>query len=156
MKLDELGARAGIAPRTVRYYVQRGLLPPPTFKGKDSSYGASHLLRLKVIKALQAAFYPLEEIKVLLATKDDPALQALLLAPPAPLLAARVEPAARIPSPAVAPPGRMPARAPPGFPDESPWRKIVLAPGVELLVREGADDARVRRVVSMFDEEELP
>src|SRR5687767_15979968 len=27
LKLDELAERAGVAPRTVRYYVQRGLLP---------------------------------------------------------------------------------------------------------------------------------
>ncbi len=134
LKLEELAREAGISPRTVRYYVQRGLVPPPTFRGKDSSYGASHLLRLKVIGALQAAFYPLENIKGLLATKDDEALEALLKSRPVA--------SARLAAPAVV--------------DAEPrWRKIVLAPGVELLVREGGtEDARVRRVMAMFEEED--
>ncbi len=134
LKLEELAQKAGISPRTVRYYVQRGLVPPPTFRGKDSSYGASHLLRLKVIGVLQAAFYPLENIKGLLATKDDHALEALLRSPP------------------VAPT----QLAEPAVVDAEPrWRKIVLAPGVELLVREGGnEDARVRRVLAMFEEED--
>ena len=33
-KLDDLAAAAGVSPRTVRYYVQRGLLPAPPFRGR--------------------------------------------------------------------------------------------------------------------------
>jgi DNA-binding transcriptional MerR regulator len=152
MKLEELAQRAGISARTVRYYVQRGLLPPPAFRGKDSSYGASHLLRLNVIRALQAAFYPLETIKGLLASKDDAALTELLTSP-------RAAPP-QLGEPVVSQPcgtthhGRGSA-SPAGFPAGERWRKIVLTPGVELLVREGAiEDARVRRVVAMFEEED--
>ena len=150
LKLDELAQRAGIPARTVRYYVQRGLLPPPTFRGKDSSYGATHLLRLKVLKVLQAAFYPLEEIKSVLASKDDAALQLLLASPP-------TAPAALSEPPSLETPAAKRSRS--HFPVEERWRRIVLRPGVELLVREGADcDAEVRRVIGIFestnDEEE--
>ena len=61
-KLGELARAAGTSARTVRYYVQRGLLPPPFFRGKDSTYGQTHLTRLRAIRKLQDAFFPLEAI----------------------------------------------------------------------------------------------
>ena len=66
-KLAELAAEAGVSPRTVRYYVQRGLLPAPPFKGPDTVYGEEHLRRLKAIRVLQARFLPLDAIQVELA-----------------------------------------------------------------------------------------
>lgn len=59
---DELADRAGVSRRTVRYYVQRGLLPAPGGLGRGKHYGASHLARLLRIKELQAEGVPLEEI----------------------------------------------------------------------------------------------
>ena len=61
-KLEDLAKAAGTSSRTVRYYVQRGLLPPPVFKGKDSAYGKDHLVRLKAIKKLQGDYLPLDAI----------------------------------------------------------------------------------------------
>src|SRR4051794_14921073 len=69
-KLDELATAAGVSPRTVRYYVQRGLLPGPAFKGKDTAYSAEHLVRLKAIKALQDRFLPLDVIQIELARRS--------------------------------------------------------------------------------------
>lgn len=66
-KIEELAAEAGVSPRTVRYYVQRGLLPAPEFRGKDTAYGREHLLRLRAIKRLQEAHLPLDEIQSRLA-----------------------------------------------------------------------------------------
>lgn len=65
-KLDELAQAAGVSARTVRYYVQRGLLPPPVFRGPDTSYGADHLARLERIRELQARHLPLDEIQAVL------------------------------------------------------------------------------------------
>jgi DNA-binding transcriptional MerR regulator len=59
---DELAERAGVSRRTVRYYVQRGLLPAPHGLGRGKHYGASHLARLLRIRALQDAGVPLEEV----------------------------------------------------------------------------------------------
>lgn len=61
-KLDELARAAGMSARTVRYYVQRGLLPPAAFRGKDTAYGHEHLVRLRAIRRLQEAFFPLDAI----------------------------------------------------------------------------------------------
>ena len=61
-KLEELARHAGVSARTVRYYVQRGLLPPPAFRGKDSAYEDEHLVRLRAIRRLQDVFLPLDAI----------------------------------------------------------------------------------------------
>lgn len=66
-KLDELAERAGVSPRTVRYYVQRGLLPAPEFRGPDTAYGEEHLHRLQAIRVLQARHLPLDVIESTLA-----------------------------------------------------------------------------------------
>jgi DNA-binding transcriptional MerR regulator len=59
---EELADRAGVSRRTVRYYVQRGLLPAPAGLGRGKHYGASHLARLLQIRELQAQGVPLEEM----------------------------------------------------------------------------------------------
>jgi DNA-binding transcriptional MerR regulator len=61
-RLEELAREAGISPRTVRYYVQRGLLPAPVFRGKDTAYDEDHLVRLRAIRRMQEAFFPLDAI----------------------------------------------------------------------------------------------
>lgn len=76
-RLDELAERAEVSARTVRYYVQRGLLPAPVFRGRDTAYGEGHLLRLRAIKRLQERHVPLEEIAVVLARGDE-AVRAVL------------------------------------------------------------------------------
>ena len=59
---DELAERAGVSRRTVRYYVQRGLLPAPSGLGRGKHYGEAHLARLIRIRELQAEGVPLEDI----------------------------------------------------------------------------------------------
>ncbi len=76
-KIEELAAEAGVSPRTVRYYVQRGLLPAPEFRGKDTAYGQAHLLRLHAIKRLQQAHLPLDEIQARLASMTEADLARL-------------------------------------------------------------------------------
>ncbi len=41
--IDELTRMTGINRRTVRYYVQRGLIPPPAGRGRGRHYGEEHL-----------------------------------------------------------------------------------------------------------------
>lgn len=68
-KLDELAERAGVSARTVRYYVQRGLVPAPEFRGPETAYGPEHLARLKAIRVLQARHLPLDAIQAALASR---------------------------------------------------------------------------------------
>lgn len=65
-KLDELAERAKVSVRTVRYYVQRGIVPAPEFRGPDTAYGDEHLVRLRAIRALQDRHLPLDEIQSVL------------------------------------------------------------------------------------------
>ena len=61
--LNELADAAGVTPRTVRYYVQQGLLPAPAARGPGAHYERDHLDRLRLIKRLQRQHYPLAEIR---------------------------------------------------------------------------------------------
>jgi DNA-binding transcriptional MerR regulator len=115
-KLDELAAAAGVSARTVRYYVQRGLLPAPAFRGRDTVYDEEHLLRLRAIRRMQDQYLPLDAIQAELAR----------------LGSAELEQAGRAPS----------AEAPAPQPAPERWLRWRLAPGVELLASEraGIDD----------------
>jgi DNA-binding transcriptional MerR regulator len=64
-ELTQLADRAGVSPRTVRYYIQQGLLPAPE-KGPGAHYGPEHLERLLLIKRFQREHLPLAEIRRLL------------------------------------------------------------------------------------------
>src|SRR5262249_18661022 len=88
MRLSDLAERAGIPPRTVRYYVQRGLLQAPRFRGPDTAYEEEHLIRLRAIRRLQERFFPLDAIQVELARMTPDAIRALAEgAEPSPLTA---------------------------------------------------------------------
>lgn len=67
LTLKELCNAANISERTVRYYIQQGLLPPPQGAGPGSRYSLEHLTRLALIRRLKAALLSLGEIKQLLS-----------------------------------------------------------------------------------------
>ena len=114
--IDELADLGGVSRRTVRYYVQEGLLPAPLGVGRGPHYDRAHLDRLLEVKAQQEAGRSLDEIRAL---ERQPAGTAR------PAAGARAE-AALSASPTVIP-RRM-------------WRRLDLAPGVELHV---ASDIRL-------------
>jgi DNA-binding transcriptional MerR regulator len=60
--IGSLADTAGVSRRTVRFYVQRDLLPPPEGLGRGALYSDEHLARLLEIKAWQEEGIPLEEI----------------------------------------------------------------------------------------------
>jgi DNA-binding transcriptional MerR regulator len=80
--IADLAAAGGVSRRTVRFYVQRGLLPPPGSLGRGARYTTAHLARLLEIKAWQEQGVPLEEIRGRLqdAQPDRPAAGAEHLA----------------------------------------------------------------------------
>jgi DNA-binding transcriptional MerR regulator len=67
--LAELAADTEVAPRTIRYYIARGLLVGPDTAGRGAVYSRHHLERLLEIKRLQAGGRMLAEI----AQADAPA-----------------------------------------------------------------------------------
>ncbi|MDI3386595.1 MerR family transcriptional regulator [Streptomyces sp. B-S-A8] len=50
--MNELAAEAGITVRTLRFYRERKLLPPPRREGRIAWYDEHHLARLRTITAL--------------------------------------------------------------------------------------------------------
>jgi len=140
LKLDELASRAGVSPRTVRYYIQRGLLPAPDFKGPDTAYSHKHLLGLRVIRKLQDAYWPLDAIANALAGKDEAALEKLLESP---LPKVHVDTKSHVRSGGVR---ASPSKA------GTPLTRIVIAPGVVLLVDDDAPESSkqlVERIQSL-------
>ena len=109
--IGDLAELGGVSRRTVRYYVQEGLLPAPFGVGRGNHYGPEHLDRLLRVKALQEAGRTLDEIRLAL----DGSPRALTHSP----AAARLQ---EVPIP------------------RELWRRLTLAPGVELHV---SGDARL-------------
>ena len=84
--VDDLAERGGVSRRTVRYYIQRGLLPPPRGLGRGKHYTEAHLSTLVRIRELQEAAVPLEAIATRLDAPDEPtalAREPVTAVPPA-------------------------------------------------------------------------
>jgi DNA-binding transcriptional MerR regulator len=62
LSLAELSERAGVPPRTIRFYIAQGLLPTPLRSGRGAVYSNAHLRLLDRIKALQAKGMTLAEV----------------------------------------------------------------------------------------------
>lgn len=144
-RIDELARAAGMSVRTVRYYVQRGLLPAAAFRGKDTAYDHAHLVRLRAIRRLQEAFFPLDAIAVELDGRSPREIEAIA--------EGKVTP--------VSPPGRGESESERAEPAEQArgkvarqserlFRRIDLFPGVELTVAEDAPDESVGLVKEML------
>lgn len=106
--IGDLARLGGVSRRTVRYYVQEGLIPPPLGVGRGNHYGPEHLDRILQVKALQEAGRTLDEIR---RTSTDVDAEASAGQPVA--------------VPTI---------------ERSLWRRITLAPGVELHI---AGDVRL-------------
>lgn len=81
--LVELADAAGMTPRNVRAYRQRGLLDPPRLLGRRGLYGPEHLAQLRTVRALLARGLSLSEIAVALRERDGEHALELLLTEPA-------------------------------------------------------------------------
>jgi DNA-binding transcriptional MerR regulator len=60
--IEELAERGGVSRRTVRYYVQLGLLDAPTGVGRGRHYTEAHLAQLIRVRELQERGVALNEI----------------------------------------------------------------------------------------------
>ena len=92
--IHELAARAGISVRTIRYYIEEGLLPQPSYQGKYSYYTLNYLDRLELIRRLKESYLPLREIREIMSSlsdadvqeklKQQPGSSQIILEPPMP------------------------------------------------------------------------
>ncbi len=148
LSIGELSERADVTRRTIRFYIQRGLLSPPLGGGRGSHYTQAHLERLIAVKRLQEVGIPLE---VILSRLGPPTLPTDTPAQP--------------PSPSQASP--TPRRTPPPNPAPQPtsetWLRHTVAPGVDLLIRDGAltrtaidDLVATARLIALKDQLDRP
>ncbi len=72
--LTQLCERADVPGRTVRFYIQKGLLPPPEGEKRGAWYSERHLADLLRIRQWQETGLSLEAIAGLLAAKHEPPL----------------------------------------------------------------------------------
>ena len=133
--IEELADKGGVTRRTVRYYVQRGLLPAPNGTGRGPHYTDQHLDTLIRIRELQ-------EHGVGLA--DIPARLGHVPLPPGP------EPPVRLP-PQPGPWPQPPYVPYPVEPSQSLWTRIVLEDGVELHVRNRPEGLPLSRLAALAE-----
>jgi DNA-binding transcriptional MerR regulator len=140
LDLAELCSRTGVTVRTVRYYVQQGLLPSPG-TGPSARYTQEHLDRLQLIRRMQKEHLPLAEIRHRLDALDAAGMQRVLHTPAAPSSAADYVRGVL---------GHGPAPAPPPSTQRSIWERIALGRDIELHVQRPLsrlDNRKLERII---------
>jgi DNA-binding transcriptional MerR regulator len=89
--IDEICALVEMNKRTVRYYIQKGLVDRPEGTGKGAFYSHSHLEQLLAILKWKAAGLSLERIQNILVGEKDGVAGDQLLPPPLPKKQGAVE-----------------------------------------------------------------
>jgi DNA-binding transcriptional MerR regulator len=69
--IDELARVTGVTVRTIRDHQTRGLLAPPTIRGRVGWYGPEHLARLRLIREMQADGFNLTAIRAVLERSPE-------------------------------------------------------------------------------------
>ncbi|WJK40465.1 MerR family transcriptional regulator [Solwaraspora sp. WMMA2056] len=66
MRIGDAAAAAGTTPRALRFYEQRGLLPPPTrTRTGQRTYGPADVARVRIIRELLSLGLTVEDIATL-------------------------------------------------------------------------------------------
>ena len=87
LTVEELSERTGISVRNLRFYTTRGMVPPPTKRGRSAVYGREHVARFELLQELQAHGLTLAAIERFFegipadATAEHIALQRATLRP---------------------------------------------------------------------------
>lgn len=145
--LRELCRRADVTPRTVRYYIQQGLLPAASSSGPGAKYGRPHLDRLLLIKRLQQAYLPLAEIRKQLESLDETSLRrAARQSTPGSNDALEYIRALRLRAAAGSAAPRLTST-----PHRSQWERINLGTSVELHIRRPLAREDSRKVAKLIE-----
>ncbi|WP_344903153.1 MerR family transcriptional regulator [Actinomadura meridiana] len=121
-RIGELARATGVPVRTLRYYQERRLLPPPRRAGRVGLYSDDHRARLRVIAELLDRGHTLEGIRDLLSAWEDGRDLGAVLGFEKPTTTA---PPPNEPTPGNLPPDEPPLSEPPS--DELPPHE--LSPG---------------------------
>ncbi len=132
MRPTNASARAAPSARAVRFYVASGLLDRPEGVGTAATYNYRHFLQLLAIKIRQREGATLETIKKEMKDFAGDALERRVASSLAPALGAGADTTQKHDA------------------DESPtWRRVPVADGIELHVRDDIPASRENAVVAM-------
>lgn len=132
MRPTNASARAAPSARAVRFYVASGLLDRPEGAGTAATYNYRHFLQLLAIKIRQREGATLETIRAEMKDFAGDALERRVATSLAPALGSGADVIARHDD------------------DEAlSWRRVPVAEGIELHVREDSPAARDSAVVAM-------
>lgn len=134
VKPTNASARAMPSARAVRFYVANGLLDRPEGAGTAATYGYRHLLQLLAIKIRQREGQTLESIKAEMRETTGDALERRVAASLAPALSLQMDASTMRAGSAVV-----------------SWRRVIVAEGVELHVRDDSPAAEDDTLVALRD-----
>jgi len=167
--LREFIALTELSSRTLRYYVQCGLLPAPPFRGTSTRYQRLHLLRALAVRRFKAeSDLTLVAIRKRLDQMEEPELVAYVSALP---LSNTIATALELPPPvtiSVNEPANDSAKAVSAAPAVTEtiessvrvlsewlgdsWHRLQLLPGLELHVAAGASPLVQRIVREIYEQ----
>jgi DNA-binding transcriptional MerR regulator len=75
--IGELAALTGVTRRTIRFYVQKGLLQKPLGRGRGNHYTEDHLERILKIRELQKDGVQLDRMRQSMEGEPSPTIQEL-------------------------------------------------------------------------------
>jgi DNA-binding transcriptional MerR regulator len=132
MRPTNASARVAPSARSIRFYVANGLLDRPEGTGTAATYNYRHFLQLLAIKIRQREGSTLESIKSELHELTGDSLERRVATSLAPALGVRADAAVQ-------------------SDDEHPftWRRVPVADGIEIHVRDDSPAARDEAVVAM-------
>jgi DNA-binding transcriptional MerR regulator len=132
MRPTNASARAAPSARSIRFYVANGLLDRPEGTGTAATYNYRHFLQLLAIKIRQREGVTLDVIKRELHEVTGDALERRVATSLAPALGVRADTVAK-------------------SDDEHllSWRRVPVADGIELHVRDDSPAARDEAVLAM-------
>ncbi len=133
MKPTNASARATPSARAVRFYVANGLLDRPEGAGTAATYGYRHLLQLLAIKIRQREGQTLEAIKREMRDVTGDALERRIAASLAPALSLQMNPLI------------------PRDGGIASWRRLPIADGLEVNIREDSPASRDDALVAIQD-----
>lgn len=158
LDLNELCERTGVTARTVRYYIQQGLLPSPGQSGPGAKYSQVHLARLLAIRSLQQLHLPLAEIRKRLESTGNTALESALAEQPRSSSVADyvrgalgAQPAQKASLPSAKGPRAASTAAPPRA-ERSQWERVAISADIEIHIRRPLSRDDNRRVERLIDE----
>jgi DNA-binding transcriptional MerR regulator len=210
IQIGELAEKAGVSVRTIRYYIEEGLLPAPAQQGRYAIFDEGYINRIRFIRRLKETYLPLKEIRELVNRLSDDEVKAMLSGEsPTPaearplqvresaseyiasLLQSRPQapqPSRRMPPPQAVKPAPLPETgeaekkspdvlfqmSPPSVhedeanlafsaagkaslsapvpPTPNTWRRVEIAPGIELHLREPVDEKTERLIRRLLKE----